>query len=481
MKNPSFVPARPRTGSSRRNPFREALIRLRKPILFLALCCLAVALPASVRGDFSAGPPPPATLTVPDDYATIQAAVDAAQDGDTVRVKAGTYRAQVLIADKRLTLQGEPGAKLEAPDSLAETLLEFGSSRPTVLGIARSEAEVSGLEIDGRYQSHSLLVGVYFIGSSGSLKDSTIRNIQWGGQIALLTSNPAQLGLSVQQVTIRNNRFFNNRDALHLTGDDGTFFTSPVADPETLRLTARVEGNDIKGWGSFDGPRPPHDVRKSGIVVSVGAAVEIIGNTVSGSASDESSYGIVLADVIPLFWPSFRSELLLLQKIVVRGNLLEDSQIGLAAAKANGVVIEDNTIRGGSQGILLSGTDAAVIGNTFENVPAGIVLLNDPALGLAVNARLIGNTFAGIGQDSRILQQPGVTGTVILEAVPAVQIEPAVRLSWPNAAAGFLLESAPSVNGPWTAVPGTPTAGGNGFSLSARAEQAARFYRLRWP
>ena len=65
-------------------------------------------------------------LRVPQDHQTVQAAIDAAQDGDTVLVAAGTYR-------ERLRLK--PGLKLKSA----------GDDAPGKLGLARAEATI----IDG--------------------------------------------------------------------------------------------------------------------------------------------------------------------------------------------------------------------------------------------------------------------------------------------------------------------------------------------
>ena len=47
------------------------------------------------------------TIWVPDEYPTIQEAVNAAGDGDTIRVRAGIYIEEVVIQSKSISLIGE--------------------------------------------------------------------------------------------------------------------------------------------------------------------------------------------------------------------------------------------------------------------------------------------------------------------------------------------------------------------------------------
>lgn len=57
-------------------------------------------------------------------FATIQLAVNAAQDGDTIAVEAGIYVEQVIVDDKDgLTIRAAVGAEvtIQAPADLVET------------------------------------------------------------------------------------------------------------------------------------------------------------------------------------------------------------------------------------------------------------------------------------------------------------------------------------------------------------------------
>jgi serine protease len=66
-------------------------------ILFLGLTAATIATATAAH------------LNVPADYSTIQAAVDAAENGDRIQIAPGVYTGQVLISDKRLTLAGSAG------------------------------------------------------------------------------------------------------------------------------------------------------------------------------------------------------------------------------------------------------------------------------------------------------------------------------------------------------------------------------------
>lgn len=90
-------------------------------------------------------------LVVPDDYPTIQEAVDAAQFGDVVLVKAagGPYVEQVVIS-KDLTLRGMHNPVIQAPDDPAYFTVQESGSRwePVVFayGGTASGSAVSGSE-----------------------------------------------------------------------------------------------------------------------------------------------------------------------------------------------------------------------------------------------------------------------------------------------------------------------------------------------
>ena len=111
----------------------------------LALCFAAAAL-LLVAGTAAA-----ATIVVPDDYATVQEAVDAANPGDTVYIRAGLYHERVTV-DKTLTIEGEH----------RDTTILCGQGSGDVLHLTASGVTVTMLTVrDGNR-------GIYCMGADGS-------------------------------------------------------------------------------------------------------------------------------------------------------------------------------------------------------------------------------------------------------------------------------------------------------------------------
>jgi hypothetical protein len=100
-------------------------------------------------------------------YGTIQAAITAANPGDTIIVHAGTYNEVVSIA-KSLTLKGQPGAKI-CPDN-STALLDGGVRRVAIYINAVDNVTVEGFEIAGT--CGTVHCGVYGFNSN----NLTVRN-----------------------------------------------------------------------------------------------------------------------------------------------------------------------------------------------------------------------------------------------------------------------------------------------------------------
>jgi len=71
---------------------------------------------------FKASSSSPRVLYVPDDYAKIQDAINAAQANDTILVRAGTYNEKIRIDRKKwLTLKGEDTTRTILKGPLLQT------------------------------------------------------------------------------------------------------------------------------------------------------------------------------------------------------------------------------------------------------------------------------------------------------------------------------------------------------------------------
>jgi uncharacterized repeat protein (TIGR03803 family) len=89
----------------------------------------------------------PQTRGVPDPYATIQAAIDAAQAGDVIQVTPGTYHENITLTGKELALQSTQAGD---PNGAAATVIEGNGTDPVVrLQNCTPRTLLSGLTIRG--------------------------------------------------------------------------------------------------------------------------------------------------------------------------------------------------------------------------------------------------------------------------------------------------------------------------------------------
>jgi pectin methylesterase-like acyl-CoA thioesterase len=121
-------------------------------------------------------------LRVPHDYPTIQAAVDAAAEGDTVQVKAGVYNENVVVSTSGLKVHARAGVTLDGTGLTGIGIHVRGASMRISL-TSRSGA-TSGRRIAERSA-----------GSTRARRDTTARadkNIPSAGRLSVEYHTPAE-------------------------------------------------------------------------------------------------------------------------------------------------------------------------------------------------------------------------------------------------------------------------------------------------
>jgi parallel beta-helix repeat protein len=108
----------------------------------------------------------PKTITVPDDYATIEDAVMNAIQGDTILVKKGTYH-ETLKIGKSVSLVGE-----DRDTTIIEGILRGGVKVP--LTINQNNVSVTGFTLRDGY------AGIQLHGNFNTISGNRITNTQWG-------------------------------------------------------------------------------------------------------------------------------------------------------------------------------------------------------------------------------------------------------------------------------------------------------------
>jgi Fibronectin type III domain len=240
-----------------------------------------------------------ATLTVPTDFATIQAAVNAAQTGDTVLIEPGTYtenialRAGVDVAgreaartwlgpqDDQLSTVTSAGlvdlrlSNLTLIDS-STALTVIGSTDVTIANIVFDGAG-TGISIDG-VSTADIVNNVFFANATAISRGSSVaeitNNIFRNNDITITSLS----GLVNPDANVESNCWSGNLDLL-TGGLDGSYGVNPATgDPRFVDTDAR-----------------DFHLQQGSPCIDIGIGTDVIDNTVA----DAGAYGGELADAVP--------------------------------------------------------------------------------------------------------------------------------------------------------------------------------------
>ena len=245
-------------------------------------------------------------------YTTITEAVTAAEEGDQILVRPGTYPEAVAI-DKTITLRGDGPVEdivIAAPEDGPRSAL---AGRPYALLLVESNADVSGLTLRGQPSQ------VHIDGGTPGLSELILDGT---GDVYTGTSAPMP----------HDSVYFGNGTKAELRGSEviasGSIaihgFSEPVIADNILRDGTNIFVND-PGEGAL-----------------------ITGNTITDSASR----------AIGIWGPA---------EFTIKGNIIERANgEGIGVNNASIAHIEGNTIRDSTSGITIDGSDPVITDNLIS-------------------------------------------------------------------------------------------------------------------
>jgi parallel beta-helix repeat protein len=287
----------------------------------------------------------PATIIVPDDYSTIQAAINAASDGDTIFVRNGTYY-ENLIVNKSVSLVGENKTSTIIDGS------KTGGDTVTVTDV--DNASISGFTIQGGRHG----IYVYPIWSAWcngtTITDNVVRNNTGNGIYLLSSSHSTILGNTVAfnggaGILISShspeNTLKNNNLTMNYRNFEMGFQSHPMTLDDFMQdidTSNKVDGRTLYYWVNQADREVPSDAGYVAIVNSTNISVQNLNLTRNGQGvlfaytTDSTIENIVAAenDQGIFLWASKNN--------TIRNNVLNDGAVGIYIDNSSSNVVADN-------------------------------------------------------------------------------------------------------------------------------------------
>ncbi len=352
----------------------------------------------------------PQTLTVPDDYPTINAALQNATDGDTIFVKAGAYNERLVI-DKAVTLLGED----------KESTIINGTNRGTVLLVKHDNVTISGFTViydqspnspKGIWMWSTRLIGIHLLSAKYcSIAGNKIMDC--GGGIWLYDSS---------RNTIADNYLYRNDYGIRVEGSTNNLFEDNVVTGnwEGMDFISsnynRLRGNQMTANGhnfALNGDKDLHYLNDLDTSNKVdGKPIYCWVGIMNQAVPNDAGY-VVLIDCI---------------KVSVNGLNLSDNHDGIIVVNSKDIRITNNSIGKISRGILCRNSiNENIVGNNIESSTGietngnGTTITNNSVytwdIGIFSSGyyqTVMGNTVNTTTSDTRMLQCYG-TYTSITE------------------------------------------------------------------
>jgi parallel beta-helix repeat protein len=297
----------------------------------------------------------PETIVVPDNYGSIQEAIDNADDGDTIFVESGTY-VEILTIEKSVSLVGEDSAStvIDGNKTYAYHVIEVTASNVQITGFTIQNS--GGVKYSER-------AGIYVESSSGNNISGNIITDNYGNGIYLTES-------SNNNIVSRNNITANFFSGIGMT---------------KLSNNNTIEGNTLTG-------------NSCGISVSYSRNQRIHDNVAKNSGNhgiqlDYSSDNLIVGNIVA------DSHIFGLQVYCSSGNricenVLSNNVKGIRLSSSDNNTVSQNNMTDNEQGIAISASSNNLI---FENIVSGNdigVLLSsiNPLNNTVWNNDLIDNT-----------------------------------------------------------------------------------------
>jgi parallel beta-helix repeat protein len=381
-------------------PLLSALV-LTGTIVTVAPSAARAADPTIVVGTKSA--------TCPAQYATIQAGVDAASPGSTVRICPGTYPEQVTIA-KPLKLHGENAVVIE-PASVTANATGTASGQAIaaiVLVQNATDVDIDNVTVDGTNNGVAAcspdLVGILYQNASGQVNRAAVRNVKLSASLNGCQSGDAILvqsgGGQMSVVNVTNSSVHDYQKNGITANETGT--------------AVQIDHNVVTGLG------PTNGAAQNGIQIGFGAAGSITRNTIANNVyspctSQQSCPATGIGILV------FQSD-----NVTVQHNKEAVSQVGIAInanhAQVNNNQVSDSMVADGidligsdndaesntithsdNAGVLLSGNDNVVEQNTINEAAFGVLKVSGSQGNVIANNNSFNTTVA--------VQDPGATAS----------------------------------------------------------------------